>query len=548
MPTTVVLVNPPVSIYINKTAFAPLPVLVLGRSLNELKSNGLDISYDLIDLDFLLKQGLLSDVALFFKNAASLILDKQPDILLFTVHGLSHISVLKISEIIKHECPSCFIIVGGVGPTLKAKEALKRCPDIDIIVKGEGESVIKQLLKEQLNDQKYSQVPSIVYRASNKIIENDNLPTNNGHYIPKPDYSLIDIESYIKHNKTHPFIDPGFVLIESGRGCRHQCTFCAPAKMWSGKVRYRPIDEIISEMSYLADKGGNFSFFTQDNLEEHFLRRLSTTLIEENINISWGCYSRLDRLPNHLASLLSKAGCRLIFTGLETTNRSTQKCIHKIIDTSDAFIKLQHYNQNRIRFIGSFIAGFKDESKDDLNKTMRFAMECSAGLTFNELYKLISDTYERDLPRKNINICSIHPLCYMPGTDNFEQEREGLHISQYALHPDCYGSYLFSYEHFKDDWTFLGVNPYLNHLPEEKVRYYCSVLRIFNFLNSRPFHLAVMLFKTDMGPLEFVELMVNKIGDEFTLTAINTAFELELLEQIHPYLKHIPEWTVKKSL
>ena len=118
--------------------------------------------------------------------------------------------------------------------------------------------------------------------------------------------------------------------------------------MWESNVRYRPVPEIIEEMKFLAGKGGNFSFFTQDNLEESFLKTLSETLIKERVDISWGCYSRLDRLSDNMAGLLSKAGCRLIFTGFETPNRNAQKTIRKIVNSSATFEKLQGFNANGI--------------------------------------------------------------------------------------------------------------------------------------------------------------------------------------------------------
>lgn len=548
MPKKLLLINAPISIYINKTAFAPLPLLVLGRSLRELQTNGYDISYEILDLDLLLKQGQLPDDERFLEKATRLVLDKRPHILLFTVHGLSHISVLQISEQIKARCPSCCIVAGGVGPTLKAKEALTRCNNIDIIVKGEGETVLKQLVPALLEGRALDEIPSIVYRHKGEVIENSRPQGRFETEIPAPDYSLINLEAYIRHNQKHPFIHPGLVLIESGRGCRHQCAFCAPAKMWGGTVRYRPIADIMEEMQFLASKGGRFCFFTQDNLEEKFLIDLSNALIEKQIDIPWGCYSRLDRLSDHIAPLLSAAGCRLIFTGIETTNRATQKTIRKMIDAPSTFDKLRHYNENEIRFIGSFIAGFTDETGDDLNETMRFALECSAGMPIDDIYRHIAHVNQKELPQKNLNICSIHPLCYMPGTDTFEKESGRLHISRYALHPDCYGSFLFGYEQFKDDWSFLGVNPYLNHLPEARVRYYCAVLRIFNFLNSRPLYLALLLSITETSPLEFTEKAAKALGDEFVLTATIEVFESEAIRYAATFLDYTPEWTAKKRL
>jgi len=543
----IILINPPVSIYINKTAFIPLPLLVLGSCLKKIRDDGSDISYEVVDLDLMLKQGFFSDDSSFYKQSSDFILEKKPDILLFTVHGGNHIIVLKLSDIIKKEIPSCVIIVGGVGPTLMAREALENCENIDVIVKGEGEPVLKHLIPAALNHRNYSDVPSVVYRKDGKVIENQRSYLPKDEAIPYPDYSLLRIEDYVTHNKTNPYIHPGFVPVESGRGCPYRCTFCAPAKMWGSNVRYRPVSEIIEEMKFLAEKGGNFTFFTQDNLEESFLRDFSENMIKEKVDIKWGCYSRLDRLSDDMADLLSKAGCKLIFTGFETPNRSAQKTIRKVVNSVATFEKLQRFNANRISMIGSFIAGFLDETEEDINFTMRFAIECSTGQKIEQLNQFIAKTDQDKLPLKGANICAIHPLCHMPGTDTFEKERKNLHISKYSLHPDCYGSFLFSYDHYKNDWSFLGGNPYLNHLPEEKVRFYCSILRMFNFLNSRPYYFALLLLTLKQDPLEFIKTIVAHLDEEFVLTAKIEPFEAKSRDYISKHLKYVPIWTVKKG-
>ena len=291
----------------------------------------------------------------------------------------------------------------------------------------------------------------------------------------------------------------------------------------------------------------SFCFFTQDNLEEKFLIELSNALIKEKNQILWGCYSRLDRLSEENATLFANAGCRLMFTGFETLNRNVQKKIRKIIDNRTSFNKLQHYNSHGIQFIGSFILGFNNETEDDIEETMLFAIECAAGLKIDQLNEFIKKTSAEDLPNKSVNICPIHPLAYMPGTDTFAKVQGSLHMSRYSIHPDCYGSYTFSYEEFKDDWSYLGVNPYLNHLPEEKVRKYCSTLRLFNLLNSRPYFFALLLFLMKETPLALVNKMIAHLGEEFVLTSKIKEFESASKDFVKLHLDNVPDWTVRKG-
>ena len=74
----VLLINPPVSIYVNKTAFIPLPLLVLGSCLKRIREEGFDFSYEVIDLDLMLKLGLFLIMSIFTSSQAISSLKKNP--------------------------------------------------------------------------------------------------------------------------------------------------------------------------------------------------------------------------------------------------------------------------------------------------------------------------------------------------------------------------------------------------------------------------------------------------------------------------------------
>lgn len=70
----ILLINPPVSIYKNKTAFVPLALLVMGTCLKQLRQQGAPIAWSVLDLDLLIKKGQLPDEESFFALAGQLIL------------------------------------------------------------------------------------------------------------------------------------------------------------------------------------------------------------------------------------------------------------------------------------------------------------------------------------------------------------------------------------------------------------------------------------------------------------------------------------------
>ncbi len=86
-----------------------------------------------------------------------------------------------------------------------------------------------------------------------------------------------------------------------------------------------------------------------------------------------------------------------------------------------------------------------------------------------------------------------------------------------------------------------------NHLPEPKVRFYCSILRLFNLLNQRPFYFALLVKTVGEGPLDLMKKMVAEFDEEFVLTAKIDEFEAKNIQYVSRYLEYVPPWTVKKG-
>ncbi len=538
------LVNAPCSVHSPRTSFVPLPLLVLGSSLREIKEKGYNIDFDLIDLDLIFKQGHLNDSPDFHEVAAGFLLKQSDaDSFFITAHGTNIGTILKIVQALKKRKPLCFIALGGTAVTLSARDIIENFPYVDLAINGEAEPVLPLLIPALLSNGDLSQVPSSVYRKNGVLKENPKVYIKDGYAIPSPDYSLVNLEEYLEHNKKNPYIVPGFALVEPGRGCAHNCVFCAPAKVWGRHVKYRPLDKIIDEMRFLAQQGFNFTFFTQDNLDLKFLKKLCQKLIEEKVGIPWGCYSRLKDLPDELAPQLAQAGCRLIFVGFETPNQETQKFIRKTIDREKSIAKAARYNSLGIQLIGSFIGGFPGESEEALNNTLTFALECSVAKPFDELKKFVHEKDSKEFPLVPANFSMVHPLGFMPGTDFDKGIHQEIRISKYSVHDDTIGTHIFALDDFMRKYYHVILNPYVTFLKEEKVVYYYSILRLFNFLVFRPYFFTLILEFQQSNIIKFLVLIVEKLGREFVLTACKTEFNTKASALLNSYLKKPITWS-----
>ena len=529
----ILLVNLPVSIRNPMTAIPPLPLLVLGGILRDLNSTGVKFFYELVDFDLMLKQGEIFDNPQFFPTAISLISARNPIACMFTVHGANLPIVVRTCRELKAVLPSCVNILGGVAPTLQAVKLVENFSGVDMVIRGEAETALQALVTALLTTQDFTGVPSAVFKKNGKIIENPRKRMTAEDRFTSPDYSLIDLSRYLAHNRKYPYIVPGFALVESGRGCQWNCSFCAPNKMWGRKVLYRPYVEILDEMNFLKEHGFDFTFFTQDNLDENFINGLCELIQLSGKEYSWGCYSRLDMLSLETGKKMAEKGCKLIFSGLETPDSAAQSFIRKKIDFEAVIGKIAAFNSYGISFICSFISGFPDETGEQLNNTMRFAIECSAGKTFEKILEIVSQCPQGEFPPRQ-NFCTIHPLGVMPGTDCDDLFKERLRLTPYPLHHDVFGTYLLALDDFvKENWRIIGAT-FTTHLPDSMLLFQLTHLRVFDVLNGIPYQLSSLLQKGDLEPIELIKDIVRRIGTE---DSILTMSEEDFLQSMTAAIK-----------
>jgi radical SAM superfamily enzyme YgiQ (UPF0313 family) len=287
--------------------------------------------------------------------------------------GISYLTPLKcsvemIARLVKEINSDIKVIVGGPHPTLCPNEVIKN-PDIDFIINGEGEIPLLKLMREIKNGgSRWERVPGLCYRDSkgnfrknpvvDLIYDLDSLP------IPARDLVLnCDYEKYRVH------------CILTARGCPYNCAFCADKPMWGGKVRRRSINSVIDEIKYLVNNykvdmidilDGTFTY------DREYVYKFCKALIDNNLDIKWGCMARYDNIDEEILNLMKRANCVGIFFGLES---GSDRVLTNIIDKKtnvQQIMKISEmvYNSG-IPTVSSILFGLPDESKEDMDATLK---------------------------------------------------------------------------------------------------------------------------------------------------------------------------------
>jgi len=286
--------------------------------------------------------------------------------------GISYLTPLKhvverIAGLIREIDRDMKIIAGSFHPTFCPEEVMQN-PDIDFVIRGEGEIPLLRLVKELKKDSpKWETVPGIHYRDRDGQVQNN--PgvdlINNLDELPFPARDLVlncDYNIYRGHN------------ISTARGCPYTCTFCADRRLWGGKVRRRSVDNVIEELRLLKDTykisyvefvDGTFTF------DRKYLYTFCNTMINHKLNIEWRCTARYDNLDEELLQLMKQAYCSGLYLGLESGSDRVLKAINKKT-TVEQNIKVSKmvYNSG-IPSATSIMLGLPDESKEEMEETLK---------------------------------------------------------------------------------------------------------------------------------------------------------------------------------
>ena len=175
---------------------------------------------------------------------------QRPGIVGFSCNVWNIHRILKVVKHLRRFCPSVPIIFGGQEVTNSQIDYMGRCPQVDVLVDGEGEETFRRVLRSIVlaDGGSLAEIPGIQYRADGQV---QTTPRAEAiaelNLIPSP--YLADLIEVL------PDAHLG-VMIETARGCRFRCTFCFEGSRFK-KIRYFPMERVEAEIAHMAAKGAH---------------------------------------------------------------------------------------------------------------------------------------------------------------------------------------------------------------------------------------------------------------------------------------------------
>jgi len=325
---------------------------------------------------------------LSLKETIKKVKEAKPDLLGIYITTDNRFKAFHFAKAIK-EIMNIPIVAGGPHPTLCAENTLKNFPQIDIIVRGEGEYSILKIAQAIADNKKdLSSIPNVSFRIGNTIIHNPEtylIPDLNS--IPYPAYDLIDIDAYnsLLYVKGHGMKKD--ITILTSRGCPFKCIFCSSSEIWTRKTRYVAIDRVLDQIELVIDKYKieNISFYDDTlNINKKRLISLCEGIIKRKIKVHWDSCIRADNIDEELFTIMKESGCHLIDIGLESGDEYIRnKIIEKRI-TDEMIYKADNLaHKLDIRVDMNVMISFPEEDKKMAEKTFEFAKKLHANSAIN---------------------------------------------------------------------------------------------------------------------------------------------------------------------
>jgi radical SAM superfamily enzyme YgiQ (UPF0313 family) len=303
---------------------------------------------------------------------------ENPDIVGFSICGSSAREAFKAASTVKTEMPDVTVVLGNYHATFNAERILRKYPSIDVIVRGEGEYTCRDLVKCLEKKRPLKEVEGITFRSKGEIVSTPDRPLIKSiDELPFPDRSLMNAE-YTSLIHGVRAATKRFTTVVSSRGCPFQCAFCGCRKFARGVWRPRSVENIVKELEYLKSEGYEQFLFVDDNFTLNTKRvvKLCQRMRKDKLNMEWFCDSRVDHVSYDMFREMVRAGCKILYFGIESANQRILDYYKKGINpeqSRSAVNKARKAGMDVI--VGSFIVGAPDETRKEIQTTLRFAHE-----------------------------------------------------------------------------------------------------------------------------------------------------------------------------
>lgn len=415
----------------------------------------------------------------------------------------------------------CHFTAGGHYASLKYSELFEIIPQLDSIVRFEGEYTLLELVKCIHSGSEWKKTNGIIFKEENKVIINP---------LRKVEQDLDKFPFPLRSNlRTYAF-KKRFTAILAGRGCVNNCSFCNTREFYrqaAGPIkRIRKPGMVVKEMEYLyREKRCSVFIFHDDdfpiktkaglNWVSSFCKEIEQNGL--NGKIMWKINCRPDEVDEESFLLMKKTGLFLVFLGIEDGTDLGLSVLNKNMSIEECLKGINILRKLRIEFDFGYMLFQPTTTFRSLSENLAFLrLICGDGYTpvsFNRLLPSYGTRVEKELLNSG-------RLKYKNGDNDYDFFEEAMD-QYYEYVMDCFNEWLRDPHGIVNisKWTrnyFSVYNHYFKPTPESKkfhkrINKYISGSNLFlidtmkelaGFFESNQYRINISLLENRRGEIK----------------------------------------------
>ena len=281
---------------------------------------------------------------------------------------------LSVCKLVKDKYQHMPIILGGVHASLLPEQTLENSL-IDIVVVGEGEDTLPELIEAIRTNSPLKQVRGIAFKEDGQYIFTGLRPFVDLDAQPPLPLHLVDVNRYREH-----MLGIDHAHLHCSRGCTLECAFCWDPIIHKRHFRKIAPSRVLENMQRFAREYGIQGFlFHDDNffLDLAWAREVMERIVRSDLGISIGkLFIRADtlcKIDKDFLNLLVRAGVKRLVMGVESGNQRLVNLLKKRITLEqviEANWKLIPYP---IKPAYMFMMGLPTETPEEFTQSIHFA-------------------------------------------------------------------------------------------------------------------------------------------------------------------------------
>jgi anaerobic magnesium-protoporphyrin IX monomethyl ester cyclase len=358
---------------------APVAIRMPNGALTSLAGN-VDPHHDVAIADLILVQDRV------LPTVERLAAEHEPDVIGLSVMTFQRRTALRLIRHLRRRRPTATIVVGGYDPSLAVDAYAAPDADVDVVVRGEGETTFRELLRALERGDTPAAIPGLSWRDGGRMVHNPDRPVSRlglgAMALPKRAARVLS---------GYTLMGRPVDVVETSRGCTYDCSFCSIIEMRGRNFHTFDFERVLADIANAQTHGARVIFFVDDNvtLDVRRFEALCQAIIDAGLNtldyVVQGMTSAIAEHGDRLGPLMRRAGFRYVFLGIENvvaedlaflkaTAKNARREGGRTVGNA-AVDAINCLHRNGMFVVGGLIVGNPDDTRESIETNLAFARQ-----------------------------------------------------------------------------------------------------------------------------------------------------------------------------